>query len=437
MKLSYSLFLALCGMLAVSCSGADVDEPTVDGPVSSRASFSIQSRAVGDTSANELIQSWWIAFVGQDGKVSKIVSRDASKTDAVERDEFSVELPAGTYTAYAFANITRAELENATGGVTFTVGQPVAAELMKKEWSLMPNQWDKTKPIPMSGFKEVTFSSGQSASDIKIEVVRMVGKVEFTFSNRSTKDITINSLTFGHLAKGPVYLFPTYESLGKAPILLPNGLTTEDVEFTPGATPEARVIKAGATDALTDFFYVRESDAANPASSGHFSIKLNITRGGQTEEQLYALTDQLTYINRNDYIHIPIAFTDYLFNVDVLFYPPIGGYPAVITEVKDEEFYITFGTQGKFSLRPLIREAVDGSDYLTPNRFTTVTATVVSDQSNILTSTNLTYDTVTGESLGELTTATGRAEIKLHVEFNDGVVMRQYDKTIYIIRANK
>jgi len=434
-KLSYTLLLAGCCLLAASCSGDDPSpvDPSPAKPVGSRASLSVKSRS-GETTSNELINSWWIAFVDHNGTVSSIISRDASLSTAVEREEFNVELPDGTYTAYAFANITPQQLSD-EAGVTFTVGQKVASDIMSKAWKLMPNNPDKSTFLPMSGFKEVTVSSSRTTPAIEIEVVRMLAKVEFTFSNRSQKAITVNSISFGPLATGAVGLLPDYSKLGDKPVLL-SGLGSEDVAYSFPGEAAARTLAAGKDNGLTDYFYVRESDAANPATSGLFHIKVNITREGQAEELLYALTDELTYINRNDYVQIPITFTDYVFDVDVLFYPPIGGYPAVLTEKRDEEFHITFGTRGKFAVRPLIREAAEGSPYLMPDQFT-VTATVVSDPANILKSPVLSYDPVAGELTGELTSATGRAEVKLQVTFSDGTAQRQYEKTVYIIRANK
>ncbi len=438
-KLSYTSLLALC-LLAASCSenGSPTNEPSPAAPVSSRASLSVKLRGEETSpSANELINSWWIAFADQEGTVSAIVERAASLSTAVEREEFNVELPAGTYMAYAFANITQQQLKD-EAGVSFTAGQAVDADIKSKSklWKVMPNNWDKATPLPMSGFKTVTISLQQPNPPIEIEVIRMVGKVEFSFSNASQKAITVNSVTLGPLATGAVTLLPDYSSLSSEPVL-PGGLGSEDVKYQFTAGDAERTLSVGAENAFSDFFYVRESNAADKPS-GHFYVAVNITREGQSEEQLYALTDELTYINRNDYINIPITFTDYVFDVDILFYPPIGGYPAVMTESRDDAFYATFGTKGKFVLRPLIREADEGSAYLQPSQYT-LTVTETSDPDGILTPTSLTTDPVTGELTGELTSKKGRATVKLSVSVKrqDGSASRTYNKTIYLIRANK
>jgi len=418
--------------LSASCSENEPSEPE---PSSARASLSVQSRAGETLPENELIQTWWIAFADKYGVVNAIVSRNATLTTAVDREEFDVELPAGTYTAYAFANITQDELKDNTG-VTFEVGTAVASGIMEKAWTSMPNNWSKTKPLPMSGFKTLTIGTQPAAAPIEVEVVRMVGKVEFTFSNSSTKDITVNSVTFGPLATGAINLFPDYSKLDKAPVLL-SGLGEEDLQYNFAGEATARTIATGAKNAYTDYFYVRESDVSGNLPTGRFQIAVNISRGGQTAERLYALTEELSYINRNDYIKIPITFTDYAFEVDVLFYPPIGGYPAVITDEKDEVFYATFGTPGKFVLRPLIREGTEGSMYLQPSQYTLKTPEI-SDPDSILKSPTLEVDPLTGELTGELTSNTGTATVKLSVEVKlSDSVTQTYTKTIYIIRANK
>jgi len=430
-KLSYILICGVCSLLTAACSD---DEPAASEPLTTRAMLSLRA-SEGERTANELINSWWIAFVDKNGVVSAIVSRDAALMTAVESETFEVKLPAGSYTAYAFANITQQELSD-QAGVTFTIGHAVDAELMSKVWKEMPNNWDKNKPLPMSGFKPVTISTSQPATPLVIEVIRMVGKVEFTFSNNSGKAIVVNSVSFGPLAKGGVYLFPDYEKLGAAPVMLPE-LGSEDITYSFAGDAAARTVAAGASDALSDFFYVRESDITGASPNDHFYVGVNITRQGQAEERLYAITEELTYINRNDYIHIPITFTDYVFDVDILFYPPIGGYPAVITEDREEAFYATFGTRGKFVLRPLIREATDGSAYLQPSQYT-LTINSVSDPDRILASTDFAVDPLTGELTGELTSGVGRAVVKLSVQVNsDAAVKPTYTKTIYIIRAKK
>lgn len=438
-KISYILTLVTCCLLVASCSDSAPDEPT-PAPTGARASLSVKSRAGETLPDNELINTWWIAFADQSGVVRAIVKRDASLKTAVEREEFDVEIPAGTYIAYAFANITPDELTT-EAEVTFTKGAAVDADVMSKIWKVMPNNWDKNKPVPMSGYKTVTISKQQPATPIAIEVVRMVGKVEFTFSNNSQKNITVNSVTFGPLATGAIPLFPDYAKLaepgnpdkpGSRPTLL-EGLGSESVSYDFAGDAAARTLAVGAKDALTDFFYVRESDVSGNQPYGKFHIAVNITREGQTEERLYALTEELSYINRNDYITIPITFTDYFFEVDILFYPPIGGYPAVETGDIDDVFYAKFGTRGKFVIRPLIHES---GKYLQPSQYT-LSVDEVSDPSGILTSTTFDVDPLTGELKGELKSNTGTATVKLSATVNQGRnVTYTNTKTIYIIRAN-
>ncbi len=432
-KLSYILISTACSLLPVSCSDSG---PAEQEPQHTRAALSVRSCAGETLPDNELINTWWIAFVDKYGVVSAVVSRDAALKTAVESEEFDVELPAGSYTAYAFANITPQQLKDNTG-VSFSIGSAVDADLMSKVWKQMPNNWDKNKPLPMSGFRTVTISKSQPSVPVAIEVVRMLGKVKFTFSNSSQKKITVNSITLGPLATGDVRLFPDYASLGKQPVLL-SGLGSENVTYRFSGTDAERTLAVGAENALADFFYVRESDVTESFPSGHFFITVNITREGQTEEQLYALTEELTYINRNDYIDIPITFTDYVFDVDILFYPPIGGYPAALLEKRDDAFYATFGTRGKFTVRPLIREAAEGSAYLQPSQYTLV-VTETSDPVGILKPPALTVDPVTGELTGELTSNIGCAVVKLSVNVKNptGSVAHIYNKTIYIIRANQ
>lgn len=433
--LIYSLLIVSCTLAVTSCAEADRDDTPAAPTEPVRAAFSIKTRAASDIPDNELIQTWWVAFVDQTGTVRAIISRDPSITTAVERDIFGVDIPDGAYTAYAFANITASTLEEKTG-ITFETGKPAPSDIKTREWNLMPNNISKGEPIPMSGYKEIPSIKSQSGNAIEIEVVRMTAKVEFTFTNLTKKDITVNSITIGRMAKGSVFLLPDYSKLGQKPVLT-DGLTTENVAYTLPGDAANRVVKADKGNSLTEFFYVRESNIEGQTPSNRFFVSVNITRDGMQEEQLYGLAQELSFINRNDYIQIPINFNDYVFDIDVLFYPPIGGYPAVLTEERDEEFYVTFGTRGKFSVRPIIRNA-DTGKVLTPAQFTaTVAPADIEDPNGILASATLAYDPVTGEFTGNLTSNTGVAKLKMNVVMADDATARTITKTVYIIRENK
>lgn len=416
------LFLSL--LFLASCS----EDETPAASYKTRFSISVKSPGMptDPSGDNEKINTWWIALVSSNGTVRAILERPAGLTAAIEEETINAEIPTGRYTAYAFANITKDELQSKTG-ITFTTGQasPTDAQLSSATWN-MPNNSYKDQNIPMSGRQEITVT-GHVNESFAIEVVRMLAKIEFAFSNNASKDITVNSVSFSPLNTGNIHLLPDYSTLEDAPKLLPdNGTETVTLNFS-GAN--AITLAAGAGETKTEHFYARESLVQSQAT-GHFLVSVNISREGSSTNQLYSLTEQLTYINRNDYIRIPISFTDYLLDFDVLFYPPIGGYPAVINEKKDNEYYIKFGTPGKFVINPLIREASDGSAYLQPGQYT---INIAVNQGGGIFTTVPAINENTGEINGELNSSKGTAEVKATIKINKGTTIYQYERIIYII----
>ncbi|MDO4195499.1 MAG: hypothetical protein Q4D33_05025, partial [Prevotellaceae bacterium] len=336
--------------------GKDV---TVKGTIMARATGEPEDTNIG----SELINDWWVLFVDNTEKIVKYIDRTTAtgNTKAVVEEGFYLEIPAGTYTAYSFANITRTQVEKITGEGTLAEGNRMPANINNVDFnitSIIPNGRnfeENTTNIPMTGKQEVTFQKDGAA--VVLEVIRMVAKLEFRYRNASTKDITINSVSMQQTNLTSIPLLPNYE-------YLKNGWP---VDATDGATEAAtykrniaQTLGASGTEIqFTDIFYMIE-EQAKFVPAKRFTIALNITRKGQDPETLYAMTDNLESFYRNDHVVIPIVFSDYAIDIDVNFYPPIGGYPAVITNNDKDDFYCEFATQGNFVIRPKVEDASNG-----------------------------------------------------------------------------
>ena len=106
MNKSY-IFSAIAAFALLTLSACHDDTP--DGKTTEESQeFTISTKPL---TANEVIgndyeniNNWKLIFVDRAGKIAAIVNRDPSKTDAVTQETFRTELPAGTYTVYAFAN---------------------------------------------------------------------------------------------------------------------------------------------------------------------------------------------------------------------------------------------------------------------------------------------------------------------------------------------
>ena len=428
----------LTTVIAASCSEDNTDDQESDGKTVT-VGMIIGTRATGTPEAAqanvEKIHSWWVAFVDKNGIVRHVESRPAGLTSYVDEERVEMNLPTGTYTLYAFANITPEELKSQTN-IEFIVGNAYPPAVESAVYALaMP--WAQDKDLPMSGKQKVTVT-GRTNEVFSIEVVRMLAKMEVRYTNESRKKITINSLKLSHPETDNVPLQPNYTYLESG------WDSDEPCKARDYVRPYASLLAAapvldeytgGSAKGYNDIFYVRESQA-NYNVTGRYLMAVNITReGGHAEDLLFALTKDLRSIYRNDHIVIPIILSDYQVSLDVNFYPPIGGYPAVITEESDEGFYCKFGTEGDFEIYPKVEDTYNGYVLLygTGDPKFTYSITTISDPSHIFTTEPAV--TSTGEILGELSTNMGTAYVDVKITVSrTGVTDQIYDRRIYIIR---
>lgn len=431
MKKPLYIFATLITMMLVaSCTGND--EPA---PVPTIASFNISSHSTaGASGSNELICDWWVILADNNGRIAGSAQGDAG---GVERQSFEINVNTGTYKVYAFANISRDELCKAlslpVGSFDDGATLPVDLDTRKISYSYtMPEDDD----VPMSGKIDHVTIIDRVHDAFSVEVVRMWGKLEFEFSNSSKSDIEVLGITFGPLQSGPLSLFAPAD-LSMAPVI--DVATSNNLHEYTFVTPAE--VAAGAEAACTRHLYVHESvSAPHPTGKFHFSVK--IKRDGQPGEELFALTEDLTWINRNDYIQIPIDFMDWSLRYECRFAPPIGGYPTVLIEVVNHEYYIKFGSSGRFTLTPYVKKGAEG-DYLSPDRLD-FNITSLDDPNGILAG-PLTFED--GSIVGNLTdqsnvdgsARTGTAAVGMSVRIKEAAngLDHVFTRKFYIIREKK
>lgn len=415
MKVNY-ISILLIAVLALYCSCSESELQAPEEPTT--ATFMIGTRAGSDQNATEkeLINSWWIAFVDESGIVTKIVQRPSDKTTVVERETYSLKIKAGKYNVYAFANIAQN-----THGLNFTEGQK-APDLTAINWSEVGTYSESL--VPMTGvlYNQVV---GENKS-FEIEVVRLWAKMRFQFITDSDNPVKVKKISMTPANTPAVTLLPDYSSLGGAPVL-PAGTTCTTLERTTDIT----VTSKDYTTAQDVTFYLLESTAAGHPT-GRYPLSFDLQYGeGAASRTVSALAYELPYINRNDFITIPVFITNWAVDISVLFYPPIGGYPAVITDSKDNEFYAKFASGGKFVIRPTVTSA-DGS--LVDNSKLDISLTT-EDAGGIL-SREPAYDNTTSEIIGEIGDGkTGTAVVTLEITIRPNESVQQtITRKIHIIR---
>lgn len=387
----FSLFVTALALALGACSKSTSDAPDQDNPDNApvrRASVTVRAGRDPNATDNELINSWWAVFVSStNGKV--YAKHGNSLSPAVEQDIVTFEIPQGTYRVYAFANITEEQLKAATG-ISFEMKKaaPAAETISSAVWdnaAISLNRWASEALIPMTGYKDVKVTNEENQS-FSIEVVRMLAKMELTFNNLSKQEITVNSLIFSPYSHGNINLLPDYRSLEHAPVYT----QLDKVDETLFSTPGFRLAGNEGTTTASDsrWFYLRECVVPEKTSvegteatgnDGLFKFTVNMRKGAHDARDVVFYVDGFSYINRNDYIRIPVNFTDITdFDVKITpkFYPPIGGYPALWTEESYTQpvTTITFRTHGQFELSPELLLADDtklvGPEYVRIESFT-------------------------------------------------------------------
>ncbi len=352
-------------VIVLMCACNETDElPTQQmGRVEVRlvAPYRAATRATGDwldpVDSKEKIHQWWVAFVNSSNIVQELVSGDA---EGKEQDVFTFLLPPGTYTVYGFANLDNFNALGITKGAALP-------DLSKKTLATT-NGW--TENIPMSshsGGQTVKVQEAENQS-FQVELIRAMAKLELNFINKYQQQMDILGYKITPLTKTSVSLLePTTPS---AIVTADDNIEAHEVDLQ-----SAPLVLAKDNGTATSYVYVNETNATATSTVNQYSIQLKVQRhqtvGGSdmTHEVEYrygftmnssTVVDGVAgfdYIRRNDWIRLPIVFSDYTFRVEALPFPPIAGFQSRVETA--DALSITFQTGGYIALRPMFRSNTD------------------------------------------------------------------------------
>ncbi|MBR4480576.1 MAG: hypothetical protein IKO86_01600 [Prevotella sp.] len=405
----YSLTLAVLLMLT-ACQSDNIEEQggaqnsdgkalvtlriaTDNGKADTRALWE-DTNAKAYTDRTEMMNSWIVLIT--DG--SKIVKKftGAPDLDKAEIDDVCQNEPiaAGTYSAYSFANISENSLASILGVESLEPNTALTdAMVTGAKASVNGNDFDPTadnngfgsKGIPMSNKQTLTVpASGTLTKDLI--VVRMLAKIEVQVFNDGTESATIESISLTDItanvpASGAdnLKLLPNYGTTPNYPDdmdanhmdIQPNlasGASRGNFTFTPTsgnvvAATGHKSTGTGQTPVIFTF-YVNESIAPNNGSE-LFYLSLGIKTGtGDDVVYSHALisnteTNEWSYIARNDYRVIPVILTDWLFRVEPMSLPPIGGYPT--GTASSDGLKVTFNAGGMIALQPFVKKRTESN----------------------------------------------------------------------------
>ncbi len=389
---------------------------------------------------NELIVNWFVAFC-QNGNVVKTVTGNpggegTSGATGVWNDRIETELSKGTYTVVAFANMNNAKLST-----KFVEGSPLPVGWKEQVFDSDLIHTD-TDRIPMSGYKENVTIRQTVNEEFAIEVVRMLCKVQFAVKNESSAPVSVTEITLQPVYDDDIFVFPDYTTYGGT------GRPTPDTQ-EPATAPrypktEYNVVKRSVTPDITNLaigniqretFYIKESIAEGNHPTDHFHIGLKIKRGTDAtapENVTYALADDnLKFFYRNDYVLFPILISDYIPELEVYDYPPIGGYPVQV-ESNGSEFYATFSSSGAFDVVARLRNSQGQTVAIEPYKEGAAQNNYVRLVSVAPESVELDYEPALGEWQGNFDyQPNDNKRIILIFEFKIGNLL--YTRTLYLL----
>lgn len=343
------------------------------------------------TDRSEMMYNWTVLIT--DGSAIKYKFSGTPEEAKAEIDNVcaDVEMEAGTYSVYSFANISEASLKTLLSISSLEAGTALTnAAVTAATATINGNGFDPTTNnnygspgIPMSNKQSLTVPSSGSISKDLI-VVRMLAKMELRITNSTGADVTVKKITLTDVTSNVADNLKLLPSLTTAANADNMEAHHQDVRPNLNGTPTTtdfvvlstdKAIANGSTENVT--FYVNES--ATPANNGGlFQLSLELDGG----EYRYSLISNNTqnewnYIARNDYRIIPITLDDYKFELIPYDFPPIGVYPVSVKELNTSEnlYEFTFHDYGHFHLLPKVTKGgstdvnynVGSGDYWTLN----------------------------------------------------------------------
>lgn len=347
-KYYHNILLGLCAVSALlffaACEGDSENEQETD-DTTYAVKFEVDTRATAAASRTkeedqqaEKMKSVLIFIVNASGKIEATINEVFPVTDLRESYQQTVELTTGKKTIYGFANLTD-DMRTTAGIGNLKKEDNFPVENIKT--ALCSTGSRESNYIPMSNMQEVTINKlpGQSYS---IELIRLMCKITFTITNETGDEIELQQIETKPVTSmgTDVYLLPSDDG----DIDLPAGTGTGTVTKE---WPSPKKLAVGTTTAPFTI-YLNESTVPN---DGWFTFQLNTIKSFTTNSDRFSISGTRV-LKRNDHLPVNILLTDYKLRLDVLSYPPIGGYPSVDVPMKDKEYYAHFPGGGPFIVTP-------------------------------------------------------------------------------------
>lgn len=270
-------------------------------------------------------------------KLQPDLSNDASATAGNLENWTSGEqfLEAGTYTVYAFANISDHYAKWNVG--TELSGDALPENIVIEDPAGGLNSGTR-KYIPMAAKEEVKITAATRAVSIGLD--RLVAKVRMTVSTTSQDPVTVKNVTFSGYAD-KVSLIPGAR--------ISTLLRDKKYEYT-----EEFPISASQDKNIPDF-YVNETRTGAP-----FTISVTTT---ENQGVTYLATTERTELPRNSIYPLTLNLKDFGIEITPKAWLEVTGVPYGVhyTPVSKDTYRIEMATGSYFSLTPQSVMAEDGT----------------------------------------------------------------------------
>ena len=308
--------------------------------VSARQEGDLNSRADENAKPGEFMNDLCVLFVQNNVvklKLQPDLSNDASATAGNLENWTSGEqfLEAGTYTVYAFANISDHYAKWNVG--TELSGDALPENIVIEDPAGGLNSGTR-QYIPMAAKDTVEITAATRAVSIGLD--RLVAKVRMTVGTTSQEDVTVKKVTFSGYAD-------------KVSLIKGASLSSVNRDRSYAYTHDVK-ISNGSSENIPDF-YVNETRQGDP-----FTISVTTT---ENQGVTYLATTERTELPRNNIYPLELNLKDFGIEITPYAYVEVTGvsYPVTYTPVSDNTYRVELATGSYFTLTPSNVNAGDGT----------------------------------------------------------------------------
>lgn len=333
-----ALVIMLSSIFVVgACYSDDVNDVTAEGQLAELIiSIGSKDNALPVTRAGveeefpyeRKIEKCWVVLFDSKNSWFMTVTTDKfniNNNNIDSRSEATVEIPLGTYTGYAFANLhnlyngaalTEA-IENGRqlDGTNLTMAYLNNLSVSLGTDASVFNTTDGGKAIPMSSYaKENITVQKNMYNKAEIGMFRMLGKVTITVTNQlETGPLALKTLSVGNFRKGDILFIPYKEGEITLDDIL-NGTQLQETlqpKFPQSASSESYVqTVVSSTDNVSieknvqrsfSFYAFETGTETNQQSNTDIQVQIQVN-----DRELVVKNTDLSFMRRNDWLKIPI-----------------------------------------------------------------------------------------------------------------------------------